>query len=432
VLVLVKRRIAALALALLIGSAVAAAEVPFAEPTAGTPAPTPVPALRVGTSGDYRPFSFRDADGTLTGFDVAVAEQLALYLERRLELVPFRWPALASQLQAGAFDIAMSGVTVRPERALQLVFSRPYAFTGAVAVIRTRDRSKFGGVDDLDHPDVRIVVNAGGHLEQVARQRFRRAHVAPVTDNGALPTMLLSGAADAAISEELEARTWPTAELVALGPFTRDRKAYAVRRDDAELLRRVNAWLAAREGDGWLNARRRKWFGAQTQLTPQRAGFEALVSAMDLRLQLMPFVAAVKRREHLPIHDPAQEARVLTHVREEATAERLNADDVAALFRVQMDAAKTVEEHAAAVTSDASLADVRSAIATVTDEIIAELARCAPWLREPPLRDQLDRMLRQELTVAGLTAQTVDALARATCGVRMAPVAGGSRRLPDM
>ena len=37
---------------------------------------------------------------------------------------------------------------------------------------------------------------------------------------------------------------------------------------------------------------------------------------MDLRLQLMPYVAAVKRREHLPIHDPAQEARVLEHVRD--------------------------------------------------------------------------------------------------------------------
>jgi cyclohexadienyl dehydratase len=415
--VFVKKKIPALALALLFGSAVAVAETPFA----GTPASTPLPALRVGTSGDYRPFSFRNAEGTLSGFDVAVAEQLALYLGRRLELVPFRWPELASQLQAGAFDIAMSGVTVRPERALQLVFSRPYAFTGAVAVIRTRDRSKFGGIDDLDRPDVRMVVNAGGHLEQVARQRFHRAHITALPDNATLPTLLLSGAADVAISEELEARTWPTVELVALGPFTHDRKAYAVRREDAELLRRVNAWLAAREGDGWLNARRRKWFGAQTQLTPQRAGFAALVSAMELRLQLMPLVAAVKRREHLPIHDPAQEARVLVHVREEATAEHVNADDVAALFRVQMDAAKSVEEHAPAVTSDASLADVRSAITSVTDEIIAELARCAPWLREPQLRDQLDHMLREELTAAGLTPQTIAALARATCGVRMAP-----------
>jgi cyclohexadienyl dehydratase len=443
VVVLVKRGIAGLALALLIGNTRAVAQMPAAAvPAAGnrsslaessdpkgsgpaepapTAGPTPVPELRVGTSGDYRPFSFHDADGTLTGFDVRVAERLAGYLERRLDLVPFRWPELTSQLQAGAFDIAMSGVTIRPDRALQLAFSRPYACTGAVAVIRTSDRSTYRRLDDLDHSGIRIAVNAGGHLEQVARQRFHRARITPVGDNTALPRLLLSAAADAAISEELEARTWPTAALVALGPFTRDCKAYALRPADADLLRRVNAWLAAQEGNGWLNAQRRQWFGAQTVLTPQHAGFEALVAAIELRLRLMPFVAAVKRRERLPVYDPAQEARVLAHVREEAAAEHLNPGDVAAVFRAQMDAAKTLEEQAAAVTTNATLADVRAAVGRVTDAVIAELGRCAPWLREPPLRDDLDRLLRDRLTAAGLKAPMIDTLARATCQVRMQP-----------
>lgn len=400
---------------LLIGSAAVAAELPSAGPPS-------VGLLRVGTSGDYRPFSFHDESGTVTGFDVVVARRLARDLGRRLELVAFRWPELTSQLQAGAFDIAMSGVTVRPERVLQLGFTRPYAFTGAVAVIRTRDRSKFSHLGDLDRPDVRIAVNAGGHLEQVARQRFPRAQLTTVTDNTALPTLLLSKGADAAISEELEARTWPTKELVTLEPFTHDRKAYLARRDEGDLLRRVNAWLVAREADGWLNAQRRKWFGAQTLMTPQQAGFAALVAAMDLRLQLMPFVAAVKQREHVPIHDAAQEARVLAHVHEAAVAEHVNADDVVQLFRVQMDAAKVIEGHAAPVTTDAALADVRAAVAAVSDEIVTELARCAPWLREPPLRDQLDRMLRKALAEAGLPKQTINALSRAACRVRMAPL----------
>jgi chorismate mutase-like protein len=255
----------------------------------------------------------------------------------------------------------------------------------------------------------------------VARHRFRSARITPITDNTALPAVLLSGGADAAVSEELEAHTWPTAELVALGPFTQDCKAYAVRPADADLLRHVNAWLAAQEGNGWLNAQRRKWFGAQTVLTPQQAGFEALVTAIDQRLRLMPYVAAVKRREHLPVHDPAQEARVLAHVREEAAAEQLNADDVVTLFRAQIDAAKSIETQAEAVTSDAALANVRAAVARVTDAIIAELGRCAPWLREPQLRDQFDRVLRSRLAATGLAAPMIEALSRAACQVRMMP-----------
>jgi cyclohexadienyl dehydratase len=424
-LVFMKKTIVGLVLALALVSCGAIpglrVEIPTSLPAPNLPAPTPLPALPVGTSGDYRPFSFYDADGTLTGFDVRVAERLAAYLERRLELVPFRWPELTSALQADAFDIAMSGVTIRPDRAVQLAFSRPYICTGAVAVIRASARAKFGRLEDLDHPNVRIVVNAGGHLEQVARQRFGHARITPIHDNTALPVLLLNGEADAAISEELEAHTWPTAELVALGPFTHDCKAYALRPADADRLRRVNAWLAAQEGNGWLNTQRRNWFGAQTILTPQQAGFQALVSAIDLRLQLMPYVAAVKRRERLPVRDPAQEARVLAHVREEAAAERLNADDVAALFRAQIDAAKAIESRAQPVTTDATLADVRAAVARVTDAVIAELGRCAPWLREPRLRDQLDRMLRRRLAAAGLTAPMIETLTRATCQVRMQP-----------
>src|SRR4051812_2574583 len=59
--------------------AVASSAVPAPSP-APAPAPSPAPArlhLRVGTSGDYAPFSLRDASGTVRGFDVEIAEALA-------------------------------------------------------------------------------------------------------------------------------------------------------------------------------------------------------------------------------------------------------------------------------------------------------------------------------------------------------------------
>src|SRR3954467_6037919 len=72
------------------------------EPQAGgasaadtTSAPKPTrPKLRVGTSGDYAPFSIRDAAGTVRGFDADVAVALARDLGFELEWVGFRWPTL--------------------------------------------------------------------------------------------------------------------------------------------------------------------------------------------------------------------------------------------------------------------------------------------------------------------------------------------------
>jgi cyclohexadienyl dehydratase len=380
------------------------------------------PVLRVGTSGDYAPFSFRTADGQLTGFDVRVVERLAADLGRRVELVGFQWPDLLEQLEAGAFDVAMSGVTVRPERAVWVNFTRPYARTGAVAVIRSRDHARFRTLATLDRPAVRIAVNRGGHLEQVARTKFPHAHVVAIANNTALPDLLRRGRAAAVISEELEARTWPGQDLATLGPFTHDRKAYAVRRGTGDLLRQVDDWLAAREADGWLNTQRQRWLGEQATLTPPQATFEALGGAIALRLQLMPAVAAVKRREHLPIEDPAQEARVIERVRAAARSAGLNPEDVAELFHVQMAVAKAVEQHAAqgAAPPNASLADLRAAVATVSDQVIVELARCQPWLQDATYRRDLAHTVRDSLTMPGLSPALVTQLVDALLGVHPA------------
>jgi cyclohexadienyl dehydratase len=361
-------------------------------------------ALRIGTSADYAPFSSRDGSGNLTGFDIVVAQRLASDLGRQIDFVSFRWPDFAAQLESGAFDLAMSGVTIRPDRAVRIAYTRPYAVTGAVAVIRGSDKRRYRSVADLDHTRVRVGVNAGGHLEQVARKRFAHARVSPVSDNRALPDLLQHGEIDAVISEEFEAQTWSGKQFVILEPFTHDRKAYAVTPAATDLLRQINDWLAARETDGWLNQQRRRWLGDRASLTPAQAGFEALVAAIDLRLQLMPFVAAVKRREHLPIDDPAQEARVLEHARTAATGAGLNADDVAALFRVQIEAAKAQERRSAAavtVAADLSLARLRLAVGRASDQIVAELARCQPWLGEASGHKQLEAALHKGLTGVG-------------------------------
>jgi chorismate mutase-like protein len=382
-----------------------------------------LPVLRVGTSGDYRPFSFHDRAGMLTGFDIVVGQRLAHDLGRRIEFVSFRWSDLVAAQRAGAFDLAMSGITVRADRAVHLAFTRPYAITGAVVAIRVRDRNRFRHTADLDHTGMRVAVNAGGHLEQVARQRFRHAHVLAVADNASLLTLLRHGNAEAVVSDTSEARTWPATQVSTLAPFTHDRKAYALPRESTDLLDAVNEWLAARERDGWLNRQRRRWFGSGEVWTPAQACIEALVAATDLRLQLMPLVAAVKRREHLPIEDPGQEARVLERAREQGAAAGLNQDDVAALFRAQMEAAKAVEAHAPAedAAGEWTLEDLRAAVAVVSNQLIAELARCQQWVHGPQAGARLDAAMRTGLTAPGLPPALVARLADALHRVRRTP-----------
>lgn len=383
---------------------------------------TAEPLLRVATSGDYAPFSIENAEGDVSGFDLAVANRLAEDLGRSLDVQIFKWPELNAQLRKGDMDVAMSGVTVRADRALYAQFSRPYAVTGAVAVIRNGDRQRYTNLEALNQEGLRIGVNGGGHLEQVARRQFPQARLVLLSNNRLLPDLLRQMAVQAVVSEQFEARTWGD-DLVVLGPFTRDRKAYAVPRAKAALLNELNRWLAAREADGWLNQQREQWLGKSALWTETQANLEAVIGAIDLRLQLMPLVAAAKQRENLPVQDPAQEQKVLASVREQAREAGLDPEPVAELFRVQIGLARGIQEAApqTKLPDGTSLAEIRPAVAAASAALINELQRSVGLFGQPAIQRQLAADLRVGVTAAGVPPSAAGALATALTKIRPLP-----------
>lgn len=316
----------------------------------------PAETLRVGTSGDYPPFS-STAAGAPAGFDIDVATAYAKNRGLALEFVPFAWPELIAALDADRFDVAMSGITVREDRSLVGRFSVPLLETGAV--ILAAGHSGADSFDDLDQHGTRIGVNAGGHLERVANRAFRLATIVAIPSNAGVLAALGADSVDAVVTDSVEAPLWESKveDTTRIGPITRDRKAYLVSASRAKLAGDLDAWLLEREADGSLTKWRREHFVAGNQLGPDVAAgaltatpLAALVAAMDERLALMPSVAAVKRAKVLPIAAPARERKVLAAtlaaVREAAAAAGRPApaaDAVNAFTQAQMDAAKAVQ-----------------------------------------------------------------------------------------
>ena len=331
--------------------------------------------LRVGTSGDYAPFSQHvEGEGpfsgaSLTGFDVDLARAFARDRGSDLVFVPFQWPELLAALEDGRFDVVMSGVTVRPDRSLAGRFSVPTARSGALLIVHGDDAIR--PLDDFDAPDFTLAVNRGGHLERAARARFPHATVRPVDRNRDVLGELLSGRAQAAVTDTLEAPHWLAQGegLAAVGPFTRDDKAALLPADRPHLARELDAWLIARERDGTLARLRAKHFepdSRQTTATPARA----LDAASAERLALMPLVAEAKRARGAPVEDLAREERVLAAALagvEEAAQQRgvkpPQANDVAAFFRVRIERAKAVQRDVLAQPRDPRLPAVDLATA---------------------------------------------------------------------
>ncbi len=334
------------------------------------PAPSDPAVLRVATSGDYAPFSSA-TDGVPGGMDVEVAERLGRDLGMRVEFVRIRWPDLAAATRRGDFDIAMGGVTMRADRALVGRYSRPYATVAAVALVRSDDARRFATAADLDRPDVRIAVNAGGHLERLAQALFPHAAVRPVVDNHAVPARVLDRRADAALSDTAEVREWLRPGLRAIGPFSFDHKAYLLPARDEALAVRLDAWLVAREADGWLDGERVRWLGAAASMDADASGRESVAALVRQRLDLMPSVAVAKRAAGLPIEDRAQEERVIARAR----AMSSQPDQVEAVYRQLIDMAKAVQRGAPTPQASAPLDALRDAVGRVDAQLVRELDR---------------------------------------------------------
>ncbi len=342
-----------------------------------------------------------------------------------LELVPFRWPELVADLVAGRFDLAMSGVTVRPERSLAGRFTLPVAESGAVALVPAE--SAFDEPADLDAPGVRVAVNRGGHLERVARARFPHARLRALTPNLAVRDALLGGEADAAISDTLEAGWWRRGAppLRVLGPFTRDRKAYLVRSDRPALAADLDAWLLAREADGRLAAWRAR-FPRLADAPPSATPLSALLAALDERLALMPAVAEAKRARGLAVEAPAREEVVIaagvSATREAARAAGRPVPPEPALrafFRAQIEAAKAVQRRtlASEPAGEAAPPDLEDELRPALLRIGERAARLLMVLPVALECDDVRRLAAEAIRSVDLGAEELRALADAAVGV---------------
>lgn len=359
-------------------------------------------ALRVATSGDYPPFSVVAADGERAGLDIAIATRLARDLDRELAWVPLAWPDLDAAAARGDFDVALSGVTMRADRALVGRYARPYALTEAVLVIRAGDEGRWRTRADLDRAGTRVAVNAGGHLERVARRELAHATVVPIAGNRIVKA-LAEGSVDAAVTDTAELAAWPAnqARPLVRARFGVDHKAPLLPADRADLAARVDAWLMAREADGWLDAERVRALGPSATLDPASAARQAVAALIGLRLALMPDVAAAKRAAGLPIEDREQEARVLARVRAQTPLAPARA---AALYAQLIEMAKAVQREAPPrAGAGPSLDALRAALGRIDEALCAELDHL-PASSAPAWRAALQQTGAGRLDIGKLAA----------------------------
>lgn len=222
--------------------------------------------ILIGTTGDYRPLSFREEDGKYWGFGIEVAGVIADRLGVGIEFVQTSWPTLSADVQAEpqTFDLAIGGITITDARRETMLMSDGYLANGKTILCRASEAERYKSLADIDKPEVRVMVNPGGQNEKFANANLAHATIIVHQKNEEIPSLIAEGEADVMITEITEAPYYIKVDTRLAAPllnepFTHGEIGVLMRKGQDDLLQLVNDVIRQMKSDGTLRQLHEKY-----------------------------------------------------------------------------------------------------------------------------------------------------------------------------
>ena len=219
-----------------------------------------------GTTGDYRPLSFCEPDGTYWGVGIEMAKEIANRLGVSIEFRKTSWPTLTADVltEPQLFDLAIGGITITDTRRETMLMSDGYLANGKTILCRASDADLYKSLADIDKPEVRVMVNPGGLNEKFANENLTHATIIVHPKNEDIPTLVAEGQADVMITEITEApyyvQTDPRLAAPLLNePFNHGEIGVLMQKEQEDLLQMVNNVISQMKKDGSLRKLHEKY-----------------------------------------------------------------------------------------------------------------------------------------------------------------------------
>lgn len=218
----------------------------------------------VGLDDAFPPFGYRNEKNELVGFDIELGEKIGEKLGIKFKWQPTAWNGVIMALKTKKFDIIMSGMSITEERKKEINFSEPY-MAGAQVILVTVEDESIKSIKDLEGKVVGTQLGSTGQV--AAEQKLTNLKELKTYDTfTAAYNDLLTGRLAAVVVGDSSARRLveekPDKYKIVEGVVLSYQPCgIGVRKEDKELLERLNWALQEVIKDGTYARLTKKWFG---------------------------------------------------------------------------------------------------------------------------------------------------------------------------
>jgi len=215
--------------------------------------------IRIATDATWPPFEFVDEESKeIKGFDIDIMKAIAEKEDLDVEFVNVGWDPLLAGVAQGTYDAAISSITITEERKKAMLFSDPYFEAGQIIVVNI-DNTAITGKDTL----AGTVGSQLGTTGSFEVEKIATATLKTYDDIGLAFQDLMNGQIVAVVCDNPVALNYvgknPDKLKSVGGTFTEENYGVAVANGQEDLLKKINAGIAALKAEGKFEEFSAKW-----------------------------------------------------------------------------------------------------------------------------------------------------------------------------
>ncbi|QNU67925.1 amino acid ABC transporter substrate-binding protein [Ruminiclostridium herbifermentans] len=221
--------------------------------------------LVLGLDDSFPPMGYRDDNNEIVGYDIDLAKEVASRLGIELKLQPINWDTKDQELNTGNIDCIWNGMTITDTLKKVVLFSDPYMNNQQVLVVMAD--SSYQTKEDLAGKSIALQAGSSAKIALESKEDFKASlkEVVELKDNTLCMMDLQTGNVDAVLMDEIVARYFIQMKgekyRVLDEGLAAEEYGIGFRKNDVQLMTKINDTLKEMAADGTITKISEKWFG---------------------------------------------------------------------------------------------------------------------------------------------------------------------------